>query len=116
MEEAHSGIRLGAEVHSSSPTVAEIPQWLDLGSRETSVCRPRWVSSVVDRGANQSCGIVPVVGDGLASSEVGESDSKESPVVMDCALVFAMTSIRFEALWRVPPPLAVLHMAAWTKW
>ncbi len=109
-------MRLGAEVHSSSPAAAEISQWLYLRSRETSVCRLRWVSSVESRGANQSCGMVPVVGGGLASSEVGESDSKESPGVMGCTLVSAMTNIRSEALWRAPPPLAVLCMAAWTSW
>ena len=34
------------------------------------------------RGANQSCGMVSLVGDGSVSDEVGESDSMESPVVM----------------------------------
>ena len=109
-------MRLGAAVHSSSPAAAKIPQWLYLGYRETSVCRMRWVSSVVGRGANQSCGMAPVVGDGAASSEVGESDYMESPVVMGCMLVSAMTSTRSEALWRAPPPLVVLRMAAWTSW
>jgi len=32
-------MRLGAAVHSSSPAAVERPQWLYLGSRETSVCR-----------------------------------------------------------------------------
>jgi hypothetical protein len=80
------------------------------------VCRLRRISSVVGRGANQSYGMVPVVGDGSASSEVGESDSMESPVVMGCTLVSAMTSIRSEAMWRARSPLAVLRMAAWTSW
>jgi hypothetical protein len=109
-------MRLGAEVHSSAPAAAEIPQWLYLGSRETSVCRLRWVSSVVGRGANQSCGMAPVVGDGTASSKVGESDSMESLVVMGCTHVSAMTSMRSKLLWRAPPPLAVFRMAAWTSW
>jgi hypothetical protein len=109
-------MRLGAAVHSSSPAAAEIPQWLYLGSREISVCRLRRVSSVVGGGANQTCGMAPVVGDGTASSEVGESDSMEFPVVMGCMHVSDMTSIRSEALWRAPPPLAVLRMAAWTSW
>ena len=109
-------MRLGATVHSSSPAAAEISQWLYLGSRETSVFRLRWVSSVVGRGAHQSCGMAPVVGDGTASSEVGESYSMESPVVMGCMHVSAMTSTRSKALWRAPPPLAVLRMVAWTSW
>ncbi len=109
-------MRLGADVHSASPAAAEIPQWLYLGSKETSVCRLRWVSSFVGRGANQSCGMAPVVGDGTASSEAGERDSMESLVVMGCTPVYAMTSIRFEALWRAPPPLSVLRMAALTSW
>ena len=67
-------MRLGAAVHSSSPAAAEIPQWLYIGSRETSVCRLQRVSSFVGRGANQLCGMISVVGDGSASSEVGESD------------------------------------------
>jgi hypothetical protein len=87
-----------------------------LGSRETSVCRLRWASSGVGRGANQSCGMAPVVGDGTASSEVREGDSMESHVVMGYTPVTAMTSMRSEALWRAPPPLAVLRMAAWTSW
>ena len=65
-------MRLGAAVHSASPAAAERPQGLYLGSRETSVCRLRRISSVVSRGANQSCGMVFVVGDGSVSSEVGE--------------------------------------------
>ncbi len=93
-------MRLGAVVYSSSPAAAEIPQWLYMGSRETSVCRLRRVSSVVGRGANQSCGMVPVVGDGSASSEVGESDYMESPVVMGCTHVSTMPNIRSKALWR----------------
>ena len=109
-------MRLGAEVHSSSPAAAEKSQWLYLGSRETSVYRLRWVSSVVGRGANQSCGMVPVVGDGTVSSEVGESDSMGSHVVMGWMPVSAMTNIRSGALWRAPPPLAALRMAVCTSW
>ena len=41
---------------------------------------------------------VSVVGDVLVSSEVGESDSMECPVVMGCVPVSAMTSTRFGAL------------------
>ncbi len=108
-------MRLGAAVHSSSPAAVEMPQWLYLGSSETSVCRLQQVSSVVGRGANQSCGMVPVVGDGSASSEMGESDSTESPLVMGCTPLSVMTNIRSEAPWRAPPPLAVLRMAAWTS-
>ena len=53
---------------------------------------------------------------GLVSSEVEDSDSMESPAVMDRTRVPAMINIRFGALWRAPPPLAVLRMAAWTSW
>ena len=88
----------GVAVHSASPAAAERPQLMYLGSRKTLVCRLRWISSVVGRGANQSCGMVSVVGDGSMSSEVGESDSIESHVVMGWTLVSAMTSIRFGAL------------------
>ena len=111
-----SGMRLGAAVHSSSPAAAERPQWLYMGSRETSVCRLRRISCVVGRGANQSSGMVSVVGDGSVSSEVGESDSMESPLVMGWTPVSAMTNVRSGALWRAPPPLAVWRMAAWTRW
>ncbi len=44
--------------------------------------------------ANRSCGRVSVVGDMLVSSEVGESDSMVSPVVMGCVPVSAMTRTR----------------------
>jgi len=76
-------MRLGAAVHSASPAVAERPHWLYMGSKETSVCRLRQISSTVGRGANQSCGLGFVLGDGSVSSEVGESVSMESPVVKD---------------------------------
>ena len=108
-------MRLGVAVHSLSPAVAEIPQWLCLGSRETSVCRLWRVYSVVGRGANRSCGMFSVVGDGSVSSEVGESDSMESLVVMDWTHVSAMTRIRSGALCRAAPPLADLRMTAWTS-
>ncbi len=52
-----SRMRLGAAVRSASPAVAEIPQGLHLKSVETPVCRLRRISSVVGRGANQSCGM-----------------------------------------------------------
>ncbi len=91
-------MRFGVAVHSASPATAERTQWLYVGSRETSACHLRWISSVVDRGANQSCGIVSVVGDGSVSSEMGEGDSTESLVVMGWTLVTAMTSIRSGAL------------------
>ena len=107
-------MRLGAAMHSSSPAAAERPQWLYLGSRETLVCRLRWISSVVGRGANQSYCIVSVVGDGSVSFEVGEGDTMESHVVMGWTHVFAVTGIRSGALWRAP--LAILRMAAWTSW
>ena len=94
----------------------ERPQGLYLGSRETSVCRLRQISSVVCRGANQSCGIVSVVGDESVSSEVGESDSTESHVVMGWTLVSGMTSIRFGALWRAPPPFVHLAYGGGTSW
>jgi hypothetical protein len=57
-----------------------------------------------------------VVGDRFVSSEVGESDSMESPVVMGCVPVSTMTKTRSGVLWRTPPPLAVLQMAAWMSW
>jgi len=50
------------------------------------------------RGANQSCGMVSLVGDGSVSSEVGENVSMESPVVMGWAHGSAMTWIRSGAL------------------
>jgi hypothetical protein len=61
------------------------------------VCRLRRISSVVGRGANQSCGMVSVVGDGSVSSEVREGDSMESPVVMGWTHVPAMTRVRYGA-------------------
>ena len=64
-------MRLGAAVHFASPAAAERPQVLYLGSKETSVCRLRRISYAVGRGANQSCGMGFVVGDGSVSSEVG---------------------------------------------
>ena len=66
-------MRLGASVHSASPVAAERPQLLYLGSRETSVCLLRRISSVVGRGADQSCGMVFEVGDESVSSEMGEN-------------------------------------------
>jgi hypothetical protein len=60
--------------------------------------------------------MVSLVGDGSVSSEVEESDSMESPVVLGWMNVSAMTMIRSGALWRAAPPLAVLRMAAWTSW
>ena len=59
---------------------------------------------------------VYMVGGRLLSSEVGESDSMESPVVMGCVPVSAMTSTRSGAIWRAPPPLAVLRIAASMSW
>jgi len=70
----------------------------------------------VSKGANQSCGGVSVIGGGPVSSEVGESDSMESPVVMGYVPVSAMTNTRFGVLCRAPPPLVVLRMAAWMSW
>ncbi len=105
-------MRLGAAVHSSSPAAAERPQRLYLRSREISLCRLRRISFVVGKGANQSCGMVSLVGDESVPSEVVESDSMESPVVMGWTHVSAMTSTRSGALWRAPPPLVVLRMAA----
>ncbi len=109
-------MRFGAAVHSASPAVAERPKWLYLGSRETSVCRLRRISSVVGRGANQSCGMLYLVGDGLVSSEEEDMDSMESLVVIDRTHVSAMINLRSGALWRAPRPLAVLRMAARTSW
>ena len=43
------------------------------------MCRLRWLSSIVGRDADQSCGMVSAIGDGSVSSEVEESDSMESP-------------------------------------
>ncbi len=77
-----SGMRLGAAVHSASPAAAERFQWVYLGSWETSVCRLQRTSSVVGRGASQSCDVVSEVGARSVSSEMGESDSMESLVVM----------------------------------
>ena len=59
---------------------------------------------------------VSVVGGRLESSEVGESDSMEAPVVMGCVPVSSMTSTRSSAIWKAPPLLAVLRMAAWMSW
>ncbi len=77
------------------------------------MCRILWTSSEVVRGANQSYWWVSVVGGRLVSSEVGESDSMESPVVMDCVPVSTMTSTRSGALWRAPPLLVVFRIATW---
>jgi len=55
----------------------------------------------VGRGASQSCGMVSVVGDRSVSSEVEESDSMESLVVMGWMPVSAMTYIRSGTLWSV---------------
>ncbi len=109
-------MRLGAAVHSASPAAAERPHWLYLGSWETSLWRLRRTSSVVGRGASQSCEVVSVVGDKSVSSEVEESDSMESPIVMGWMPVSAMTNCRSGALWMVYPPLAALRMAAWIGW
>ena len=86
------------------------------GSWETSLRRLRRISSDVGKGANQSCEGVSMVGDRLVFSEVGESDSTESSIVMGCLPVSAMTKTRSCALWRAHPPLVVLRMAAWTSW
>ena len=51
--------------------------------------------------------MVSLVGDGSVSSEVRESVSMESPVVIGWTHVSAMTMIRSGALWRAAPPLAV---------
>ena len=60
--------------------------------------------------------MVSVVGARSVSSEVGESYSMESHVVMGWLSVSAMTNIRSGALWRAPPLLAALRMAAYTSW
>jgi hypothetical protein len=101
-------MRLGAAVHSASPAAAERPQWLYLGSCKTLVSRLRRISSVVGRGASQSCEVVSVVGDRSVFSGVGESDSMESLVVTGWMPVSAMTNITSGALWRAPPPLGRL--------
>ena len=46
------------------------------------MCRLRWTSSDMSRGASKSFEGVSVVGDGSVPSVVGESDCMESPVVM----------------------------------
>jgi hypothetical protein len=38
------------------------------------------------------------------SYAVEESDSRDSPVVMGCVPVSAITSTKSGALWRAPPP------------
>ena len=103
-------------MHYVFPVAAERPQWLYLGSWETSVCRLWRTSSDVDRGANQSYGGGSVVGGRLLSSEVGEIDSMESPLVMGCVPVSAVIRTRPGALWRAPPPLVVFRIAAWMSW
>jgi hypothetical protein len=112
-------MRSDAAVHSTSPAAAERPQWLYLSPWDPErhgVCRLWRTSSDVGKGGNQSCGGVSVIGGGSVSSEVGEKDSMESPVVMGCVPVSAMTNTRSVALWRAPPPLAVLRMVAWMTW
>ncbi len=96
--EDQSRMRLGVAVHSPSPAAAERPQCLYMGSREISLCLLRRISSVVGRGANKFCGMVSLVGDGSVCSEVVESDSMESHVVMGWTPVSDMTSIRSGAL------------------
>ena len=57
-------------------------------------------ADILRRG--QGCELVvqgiSVVGERLVSSEVGEIDSMESPVVMSCVPVSALTSTRSRAL------------------
>ena len=57
-----------------------------------------------------------VVGGRLLSSEVGEIESMESPMVMGCVSVSAMANTWSGALWRAPPILVVLRLAAWMSW
>ena len=50
-------------------------------------------------------------------SSVGEErDFRESPVVMGCVPRSAMTKTRSGALWRAPPSLEVVRMAACISW
>ncbi len=72
------------------------------------MCRLCQTPSIVGRGVNHTCEGVSVVGGGLVSSEVGESASMESPVVMGCVPVSAITSIRSGTLWKAPSPLSGL--------
>ena len=62
------------------------------------------VSSDVGNGVSQSRGGVSGFGYVSLSSVVEESDSRDSPVVMGCVPVSAMTITRSGALWR-PRPL-----------
>ncbi len=80
------------------------------------MCRLRRTSSEVGKNAIKSCKGDYVDGGGLVSTEVGESDTMESPVVMGCVPVSVVTMTRSGALWRAPPSLAVLRMAAWMRW
>jgi hypothetical protein len=75
----------------------------------------RRVSSGVGSGASQSRGGVSGFGYVSVSSYVEESDSRGSPVTMDCVPISAMTMTRFGALWRAPPPFAVLRIVAGTR-
>jgi hypothetical protein len=58
---------------------------------------------------------VSVVGNVLVSSRMGESDSMESLVVMEWVPVSVITNTRSGALWRAPPPFAILRKAAWVS-
>ena len=69
-------------------------------------------SFLVGRGASQSWGWVSVTLWRVCSSWVGERDLMSSPVVMGYVPVSAITRTRSGELWRAPPPLAVLRMAA----
>ena len=109
-------MRLGAVVHSASLVDTERSQWIYLGSWETSVLRRLETSALVGRGASQSWGWVSVTLRRVCSSGVGERDLMSSPVVMGCVPVSAIAKRRSGALWRAPPPLAVLRMAACMSW
>ncbi len=56
------------------------------------MCRLRRTFSNVGKGVNQSCGGVSVIEGGSVSSEAGESDSMDSPVVMGCVTGYIMTN------------------------
>ena len=79
---------------------------------EMSVCLLRRMSSVVSTVASQSGGVVTSIGSGFSPSKVDENDSRVSTEDWDCKLVFVIIRTRTGALWRAPPPFAVLRIAA----
>jgi hypothetical protein len=94
----------GLDVHYATPSAAEIPRWLYLGSCETSVCLLRRMSSVVGRGAGQIGRAAKSIGLRFSPYGMDASDFKASTEVRNCDPVSVIIKTRSGALWRAPPP------------